>query len=79
MNMVEVAKFLQTFGGWGVAVVLLFGIVYLYRNTSKILEKRNEQFIAALRETTTALQQNNDESRRVEAVLIRVERILDNN
>lgn len=79
MNMVEVAKFLQTFGGWGVAVVLLFGIVYLYRSTSKILEKRNEQFIAALRETTTALQQNNDESRRVEAVLIRVERILDNN
>lgn len=79
MSMVELAKFLQTFGGWGVAVVFLVGIVYLYRSTSKILEKRNEQFITALKETTAALQQNNDESRRVEAVLTRVERILDNN
>lgn len=77
--MVEIAKFLQTFGGWGVSAVFLAGIIYLYRSTSKILEKRNEQFIEALKETTAALQQNNDESRRVEAVLSRVERLLDNN
>jgi len=74
----EVAKMLQTFGGWGLSAILLAGILYLYRSTNKLLEKRNEQFIEALKETTAALQQNNDESRRVEAVLTRVERILDN-
>jgi hypothetical protein len=71
------ARFLQTFGGWGVSVILLAGIIYLYRSTNKLLEKRNEQFIEALKETTAALQQNNDESRRVEEVLGRVERRLD--
>jgi hypothetical protein len=74
----EVAEFLQVFGGWGVSAILLAGIVYLYRSTNKLLERRNEQFIEALKETTAALQQNNDESRRVESALTRVERILDN-
>ena len=78
MSIAEVANFLQTFGGWGVSSILLAGIIYLYRSTNKLLEKRNEQFIEALKETTAAIQQNNDESRRVEAALTRVERILDN-
>ena len=77
MSIKELAEFLQAFGGWGVSAVLLFGIIYLYRSTNKLLEKRNEQFIGALKETTAALQQNNDESRRVEAALVRVERALD--
>jgi uncharacterized protein YpuA (DUF1002 family) len=67
--MKEFAEFLQTFGGWGVSVVLLAGIIYLYRSTNKLLEKRNEQFIAALTETTKTLQQSNDESRRNEEVM----------
>jgi len=73
----DIAELLQTFGGWGVSAVLLAGILYLYRSTNKLLEKRNEQFIEALKETTAALQQNSDESRRAEAVLQRVEHILD--
>jgi len=77
MSFVEVAQFLQTFGGWGVSVIVLAGIIYLYRSMNKLLEKRNEQFIEALKETTATLQQNNDESRRVEMVLTRVERVLD--
>ena len=78
MSLKELAEVLQTFGGWGMCAVLLFGIIYLYRSTNKLLEKRNEQFIEALKETTAALQQNNDESRRVEATLARVEKALDN-
>lgn len=77
-TLTEVAKLLQTFGGWGLSSILLAGIIYLYRSTNKLLEKRNEQFIEALKETTAALQQNSDESRRVEALLSRVERQLDN-
>jgi hypothetical protein len=76
-TMTEVAQFLQTFGGWGVSVILLAGIIYLYRSTNLLLEKRHEKFIEALKETTQALQASNDESRRVEEVLGRVERILD--
>ena len=76
-TMTEVAEFLQTFGGWGVSVILLGMLIYLYRSTNNLLEKRNEQFIEALRETTKALSDNSDDSRRIEAVLMRVERILD--
>lgn len=79
MTLVNVAKFLQEFGGWGLSAILISGIIYLYRSSSNLLEKRNAQFIDALKETTAALQQNNDESRRVETVLLRVERMLDNN
>lgn len=76
-TMTEVAQFLQTFGGWGVSVMLLGMLIYLYRATNSLLEKRNEQFIEALRETTKALSDNSDDSKRIEAVLMRVERILD--
>ena len=73
----EIAKFLQTFGGWGVSAIFLGGIIYLYRSTSSLLEKRNEQFINALKATTAALQQNSDVSTRVCNTLERVERRLD--
>ena len=76
-NMTQMAEFLQTFGGWGMSVVLLAAIIYLYRSMNSLLEKRNQQFIDALRETTAALQQHSDDSRRVEALLQRVERLLD--
>ena len=76
-TMTDTAEFLQTFGGWGVAVIFLVGIVYLYRSTNSLLEKRNEQFIEALKETTEALQTANDESKRVEVVMNRVEKVLD--
>lgn len=78
MSLEDIALFLQKFGGWGVATILFVAIVYLYRSMNKTLDKRNEQFIEALKETTAALQQNSDESRRVEQVLQRVERHLDN-
>lgn len=78
-TMREVAEFLQTFGGWGVSVVLLGLLIYLYRSTNNLLEKRNTQFIEALKETTEALNQSNNQSTRVEAVMTRVERNLDKN
>ena len=79
MNVEELngfGKFLQDFGGWGVSVILFLGIVYLYRTMNAILERRNEQFIEVLRETTAALQQNSDTSQRVDKTLERVERLL---
>jgi uncharacterized membrane protein YgaE (UPF0421/DUF939 family) len=75
--MSKTAEFLQTFGGWGVSVIVLMCLFYLYRDTSKLLEKRNEQFIDVLRETTAMLQQNTDNSYRVQKLLERVERYLD--
>jgi hypothetical protein len=78
-TMREIAEFLQTFGGWGVAVIMLGLLIYLYRSTNNLLEKRNTQFIETLRETTEALNQSNEQLRRVEAIMTRVERNLDNN
>jgi Na+-transporting methylmalonyl-CoA/oxaloacetate decarboxylase gamma subunit len=76
-TMTEVAQFLQTNGGWGVAVVFLGLLVYVYRSMNNLLEKRNEQFIETLKETTKALSDNSDDSKRIEAVIMRVERLLD--
>jgi len=76
-NMTKMAEFLQTFGGWGLSIILIAAIMYLYRSMNSLLEQRNQQFIDALRETTAVLQQSHDESRRVEALLQRVERLLD--
>jgi Na+-transporting methylmalonyl-CoA/oxaloacetate decarboxylase gamma subunit len=78
-TMREIAEFLQTFGGWGVAVLFLSLLIYLYRSTNNLLEKRNTQFIEALKETTETLSQSNEQSKRVEAVLTRVEGRLDKN
>ena len=74
----KAAEFLQTFGGWGVSVVLLVGIIYLYRTMNTLLERRNQQIIDVLRETTAMLQQNVDFLQRAERLLERVERFLDN-
>jgi len=76
-NMTTVALFLQTFGGWGMCVILLAAIIYLYRSMNVVLERRHNEIVDVLRETTALLQQNADQARRVEAVLGRVERILD--
>jgi len=77
MDLVGMAKMLETFGPWGICVLLVAGIVYLYRSTNKLLERRNEQFIEALTTTTTAMQQNADESRRTQQILERTERVLE--
>ena len=78
MQMDQMAIFLQKFGGWGMCVVLLVGIIYLYRSTNKLLERRNEQFIEVLKETTAMLQQNSSEARRVESLMGRLEHFLEN-
>jgi hypothetical protein len=77
MSLTAISELLETFGPWGVCAILVVGIIYLYRSTNQTLERRNGQFVEALKETTAALQQNADESRRVEMVLGRVERGLD--
>ncbi len=72
------AQFLQTFGGWGMTVVLIGGIIALYRSMSNLLEKRNDQIREVLRENAALLQQNAQQNERVEELLRRVERVLDN-
>lgn len=73
----NLAQILQTFGGWGVSAVLLFGIFYLYKTTNQTLEKRYEHIAEVLKETSAMLQQNVDELKRVESLLQRVERELE--
>lgn len=73
----EIAAFLQTYGGWGVSVILLGMIFYLYKSMNKLLEKRNDQFIEVLRECTALLQQNNDLNERVETMLRNVAKTMD--
>lgn len=88
MTIEQLGKILETGGPWTICALLVFGIVYIYRNTNKtidkvheqyseLLERRNDQFIEALQQTSAALQASTDEAQRVENVLGRVERILD--
>lgn len=71
------AEFLQTYGGWGISVVLIAGIIYQYRVTHNLIEDRTQQLIDMLKETSAMLQQSADESRHVQQVLERVERLLE--
>lgn len=50
------AQYLQAYGGWAVASICMIALARLYTKTSNLLEKRNDQFIAVLEKTTTALQ-----------------------
>jgi hypothetical protein len=78
MDKIEaLAQFLQNFGGWGVCVVLILAIIYLYKSMSTLLEKRNDQFREVLKETSVFLQQNAQQNERVEGLLRRIERILE--
>lgn len=76
-NFESMAEFFQTFGGWGVSAVLLTGIIYLYKTQITAQTEKDKQFIDVLKETVSVLQQNADRNDRVEAVLSRVERLLD--
>lgn len=62
------AKVFQEYGPWAMVVVLLFGIVFLYKHMSKkidnlnmhygeLLEKRHDQFIQVLDDSSATLEQ----------------------
>lgn len=74
--MLQLAEMLQNFGAWGICAVLICAIVYLYRSSNILLEKRNDQFVELLRETNALLHSLSDQCLRVEQILDRVERKL---
>ena len=57
-------------------VVLIIAIVYLYRTQMALLEKRNDQFIEVLQEVGVLLETVSNSNNRVESILDRVERKL---
>ena len=71
--MAEIVKILEQFGAWGMCAVLITAIVYLYRSMGALLEKRNDQFVELLRETSAVLQTIVDQNNRIEKILDRVE------
>lgn len=77
MTILDIAKALETFGPWGVVAVLLFAIGYMYKSTGTLLERRNDQFVQALQNMTIAMNTSAEQGRRVEEILVRVERELE--
>ena len=59
------AKFLQVYGGWGMCVVLIAGIVLLYRNANKTIAAQNVQLQQLLRETIEVLTRTRDSNSEV--------------
>ena len=64
----QAAKMLHTYGPWGIVVILLVAILFLYENMSKkiddlndhygkLLEKRHDQFIGVLEDSAATLKQ----------------------
>lgn len=72
-NMATVAKILEEFGAWGMCAILIAAIIYLYRSMGALLEKRNDQFVELLKETSAVLQTIVDQNNRIERLLDRVE------
>ena len=58
-------------------MVLIFAIVYLYRTSSALLEKRNDQFISVLREVGVLLETVSNSNSRSEILMNNVEKVLD--
>ena len=59
------AKILDTYGAWGMCMILVAGIVLLYRSMSRVIEDRNQQLVDLLKETTAVLTQARDTNRDV--------------
>lgn len=56
-TMESFAKFLQAYGGWGMAVVLIIAFIAYYRHQTGIRERDNDKFIELLRECSAILGQ----------------------
>ena len=52
---IGIAEMLQTYGGWGVAVVFLVLLWCLYRSTNNILESRHQESIEIIASTNQTL------------------------
>jgi len=87
INPEELVKLLQQYGPWAVTVILLFAIVFLYRQMTKkldekdknygmLLEKRHDQFIQVLTDCAATLQQAKDEIKETKDLNKRIEELL---
>jgi F0F1-type ATP synthase membrane subunit b/b' len=76
-DMTSMAEFLKVYGGWGVAVVAIIGLVALYRHTGKLLESRNDLIVDILRDATANVEQCTKTNEKVESLLVENLRILE--
>ena len=51
----KIVQMLQTYGAWGMVVILLGGVYGLWCYSCRILERRHKEFTTVLEETTKAL------------------------
>lgn len=51
----KIVQMLQTYGAWGMVVILLFAVWGLWRYSCKVLEQRHVEIMTILEETTKAM------------------------
>ena len=73
----QVARFLESYGPWGLCVILLGAIYWLFKYFMGLLEKRNEQLKELSTEATVALKQSKESNDKLMQQLDRLERRLD--
>lgn len=57
-QLTKITQFLEQYGGWAVAVIMMVVILYLHRTTSNLLEKRNNELKALLAECKSVIAEN---------------------
>jgi len=73
------ALFLKEYGGWAFSILLMAAMVYLYRTTSALLEKRNNELKTLLAECKSVIAENRIFLNRVEDDLDRSGNIVEKN
>ena len=59
----KITQYLEQYGGWAVAVIMMVVILYLHRTTSNLLEKRNNELKSLL--TGLAFEEEEHQKRKV--------------
>ncbi len=75
----QFAIFLKEYGGWAFSIILMLAMVYLYRTTSSLLEKRNNELKALLAECKSVIAENRVFMNRVEDAVDRGETTVEKN
>lgn len=55
--MTDMAMLLEAYGPWALVAILIVGIVFVYRSMSALLDKRVDQLIDVIGQSTAALEQ----------------------
>jgi hypothetical protein len=75
----QVTQYLEQYGGWAVAVIMMVVILYLHRTTSNLLEKRNNELKSLLVECKSVIAENRVFLDRVEDAVESTESVVEKN